>query len=155
MKRILPILLILFLLTLRPVNASHIMGAEVFYRHLGGLKYELTYKIYRDCRGVPLKAPTAEMYRITGTSSSKKTLSFTPVSIKDVSNYCKKLSNPCNPPNTIISSSEPGTEEHLYRDTVDFNGQDSAFKKYCTILIGVGQCCRNGTITTGGSNNDF
>lgn len=30
-------------------NASHIVGGEIQYKYLGGNKYKLTFKIYRDC----------------------------------------------------------------------------------------------------------
>lgn len=138
MKRYLQVLLILFLFQTQ-AKASHVMGGEITYRYLGGLKYEITVKFYRDCRGIPLSSPSCSMVG-NGDTSKRKSLSLTLISIRDVSNYCKKSSNPCYPKNT---SSALGIEEHLYLDTVDFNKADSAFKKYCNIQFGMGQCCRN------------
>jgi hypothetical protein len=136
------------------LHASHILGGEVTYRHLGGLKYEIAVKLYRDCRGVPLNSPTCNMIG-NGDTTKKKSLSLTRISIRDVTNYCKDSSKACSKENETISNSSPAQEEHLYKDTVDFNKADSAFKKYCVIWFGVGQCCRSGDITTGASNSDF
>lgn len=152
MQRI--ILLLIFLSFFFKLHASHILGGEVTYRHLGGLKYEITVKLYRDCRGVPLNSPTCNMIG-NGDTTKKKSLSLTRISIRDVTNYCKDSSKPCSKENQTITSSIPLEEEHLYKDTVDFNKADSAFKKYCVIWFGVGQCCRSGDITTGASNSDF
>jgi hypothetical protein len=152
MQRI--ILLLIFLSFFFKLHASHLLGGEVTYRHLGGLKYEITVKLYRDCRGVPLNSPTCNMIG-NGDTTKKKSLSLTRISIRDVTNYCKDSSKPCSKENQTITSSIPSEEEHLYKDTVDFNKADSAFKKYCVIWFGVGQCCRSGDITTGASNSDF
>lgn len=146
-KRFLQTLLIICLFQSQ-VIANHILGGEITYKNLGGLKYEITIKFYRDCRGIPSGAPGA----IMRSGSTTKNLSLTLISIKDVSNYCKKTTNPCNPPNT---SAGKGTEEHIYTDTVDFNKADSAFKKLCKVQFGMGGCCRNGEITTGPSGNNF
>jgi hypothetical protein len=35
------------------VNATHLVGSEIGYRHLGNQNYEITVKIYRDCAGIP------------------------------------------------------------------------------------------------------
>jgi hypothetical protein len=44
--------LVLCLLNLEEVNATHFAGADLFYKHLGGLRYEVTVRWYRDCSGV-------------------------------------------------------------------------------------------------------
>lgn len=147
MKKILLLLIFIPFLVVEHAKASHAMGGELSYRHLGGLKYEITLKFYRDCRGIPLDSVHGEMKA----SSKIKSLSFTKVSIRDVSNYCKKSSNPCGKANT--SGSSLGIEEHLYKDTVDFNKADSAFKKYCSIAFGAGQCCRDPGATMTCSND--
>jgi len=32
-----------------PLNATHIVGGEIYYDHLGGDQYQVTLKLYRDC----------------------------------------------------------------------------------------------------------
>ncbi|MBK9175560.1 MAG: gliding motility-associated C-terminal domain-containing protein [Flavobacteriales bacterium] len=33
-------------------NATHIIGGELYYDHLGGSQYQVTLKLYRDCTGI-------------------------------------------------------------------------------------------------------
>ena len=47
MKKIL-LSLVVLLLTFAS-NATHIVGGEIQYEHLGGASYKLTVKLYRDC----------------------------------------------------------------------------------------------------------
>ncbi len=140
MKRFLQTILLILFLFQGQAFATHSMGGEVTYRYLGGLKYEITFKFYRDCRGISIDSISAQMRGNVGTASKSKRLTPTRISIKDVSNYCKKNSNPCGKANTI--GSNLGIEEHLFRDTIDFDNADSAFKKCCVVQLGFGQCCR-------------
>jgi gliding motility-associated-like protein len=39
----------LMLLSFAGAQASHIVGGEMYYDHLGGLNYKITVKLYRDC----------------------------------------------------------------------------------------------------------
>jgi hypothetical protein len=52
-----------------------------------------------------------------------------------------------------------GIEEHTYEVTVDFNTSplNNFINKStcCEVTFYIGQCCRNGAITTGAANNDF
>jgi hypothetical protein len=152
MKRVL--IFVLICLFGSKLYAGHSIGGYITYKHLGALKYEITVTIYRDCRGIPLSgsAITAEML---GDGKAKANLSLTLVAINDVSAYCKSYGKACNPTNQTISGTNPSVEEHLFKDTVDFNAKDSAFKKYCSIKFGAGICCRSGAITTGPANSDF
>jgi gliding motility-associated-like protein len=43
------LLLSISILTFFHVQASHIVGGEIQYKYLGGTRYKLTFKIYRDC----------------------------------------------------------------------------------------------------------
>jgi hypothetical protein len=133
--------------------AGNPAGGQVSYRFIGNNKFEVTYKIYRDCRGIPINVANYTI-RCASTSATK-TLTATRVKITDISNTCKALGILCNPANQTSTSTNPIVEEHTYMDTLDFNGNESSFKSCCNIQIGVGQCCRNGAITTGGSGNDF
>ena len=45
----------LFVLSsIRTASASHAIGGELGYRHLGGTQYELILYVYRDCNGIGL-----------------------------------------------------------------------------------------------------
>ena len=151
MKHFLPFLIVAFLFSSSLSRASHVMGGEVSYRHMGGYKYEITFTMYRDCRGVGYNDTT--MYAEMQGGSLTKRLKLIRVSITDRTPVCKKLSNPCNPANTTTSSSDPAIEEHVFKSTVDFEKADSAFKKTCNIRFGIGQCCRNTSFT--GTAQDF
>jgi len=42
-----------FLGTVTSVKATHIIGGEIYYDHLGGGLYNVTLTLYRDCTGIP------------------------------------------------------------------------------------------------------
>ena len=137
-------------LILFSANASNYSGGQVTYRYIGNYKFEVKYKIYRDCRGIP-SSVTSYTIRCESTKATK-TLTSTRISIEDATPYCASAGKPCNPPNTTAGR---GFEEHIYLDTLDFNGSESAFKSCCIIQIGVGQCCRPLDITTGAAGGNF
>ncbi len=145
--KFLSLLIFIPFLFVQQTKATHILGGEVTYKYISGLKFEVSFKFYRDCRGVSIDTIHAEMK----SGSTVKTLSLTKVSIKDVSVYCKKSANPCSTPNTYGAGL--GIEEHLYKDTVDFNTTDSVFKKLCKVQFGFGQCCRNTGLVYGSGAN--
>ena len=39
------------------VHATHIVGGEMYYDHLGGSQYQVTVKLYRDCTGIAFDNP--------------------------------------------------------------------------------------------------
>lgn len=126
--------------------ASHMMGADISYKYVSPYTYKVTVKFYRDCIGVPLNAPDFNLVCPNG--SIKIPVTFTRVSIKDISNICSKDSIPCNPTNT---PSAFGVEEHVYESTIDFSlSAYSQFKNTgcCEVKITASLCCRNGAITT-------
>lgn len=130
--------------------AGNTAGGQVTYRSLGNYKFEVTYRIYHDCRGIAISVPEYTI-RCLSTSTTKK-LTANLVGVVDITPICAKASKPCK---SGGGSGNSGFEELTYRDTLDFNGSESAFKSCCIIQIGVGTCCRNGSITTGSSGNNF
>ncbi|MCB9251585.1 MAG: T9SS type A sorting domain-containing protein [Flavobacteriales bacterium] len=147
-------LAVLFLIffSYQPSYASHLMGADISYKHIGNDKYDVTVRFYRDCRGIPFNGPTMQIRCIKGATTTV-TPSSSLYSIRDISPTCASYGKKCSPQNTVVSSSIPILEEHTYKYTYDF----STLKKNgcCTIEIGAGQCCRNGSITTGAAGNNF
>ena len=49
-------LLVTTLLGASQLNATHIIGGEFYYDHLGGSQYQVTLKLYRDCTGIAFDA---------------------------------------------------------------------------------------------------
>lgn len=140
-------------------SASHLMGGEINYKHIGNNKYLISVLFYRDCRGISFNNPTAGA-RIGNNGSAtcgSTALTLTRVSITDITPRCSTASKPCSPTN--IGGTGEGVEAHLYVDTVDLNS--SLYTQYlknsscCEVTFYAGQCCRNGAITTGPASNDF
>ncbi|MFN5218264.1 MAG: T9SS type A sorting domain-containing protein [Sphingomonadales bacterium] len=135
------------------------MGADIGYVALGNGKYKIIAKIYRDCRGITLNGPTFQVFAGLngGNTCGTNTLSLTRTGIRDITPVCISSNKPCNPQNTGYTGE--GVEEHTYETTVDFfkaplmNYVNTA--NCCEVTFAVGQCCRNGAITTGPANNDF
>ncbi|MFM9944077.1 MAG: PKD domain-containing protein, partial [Bacteroidia bacterium] len=91
--------------------------------------------------------------RCATSGSTLGSLSYNLVSIRDITPTCVGGGKKCNPQNQTISSSDPAIEEHTFTATHDFSTIKA--NGCCRVQVGVGQCCRNGAITTGGSGNDF
>ncbi len=146
--------LVVFLLTgtFNQLYASHMMGADISYVCLGSNKYRFTAKIYRDCRGIPFNNPTVNAKCVQGGSQTSN-ISYSRTSIRDITPTCVGGGKLCNPENQTITASSPAIEEHTYSFDFDFSTWKA--NGCCKVQIGVGQCCRNGAITTGGSGNDF
>jgi gliding motility-associated-like protein len=134
------------------LKASHMMGADIAYRCLGNNKYAFTIKVYRDCRGIPFSSPTMQIKCVSG-SSTTVTPSYSLTSIRDITPTCSSGGKKCSPQNTTISSSSAAIEEHTFNYTYDFSTMKA--NGCCKVQVGVGQCCRNGAITSGGAGNDF
>jgi hypothetical protein len=126
---------------------------------LGKGKYKITAKIYRDCRGISFNSPSFGVFAGTngGNGCGSSGMSISRTGIRDVTPRCSTASSPCSPQNTYGTGE--GIEEHTYEVTVDFNASPlSGFvnkSTCCEVTFYIGQCCRNGAITTGPSGNDF
>ena len=150
---------LLFLVGSNFVHATHLMGSDMQYTYLGNSKYRITAKIYRDCRGIPMITPSFVVTagKNGGTACGVYTLAIKLRSIRDITPVCSTQPKPCSPQNTTLG--KLGVEEHIYDTVVDFsvaplsNFVGNASCGEVTFLIG--QCCRNGSITTGPANQDF
>ncbi len=100
-----------FLLNSNPVQASHMMGADISYKCLSNLKFEVTIKVYRDCRGVSFSNPGGTV-RCVGGGSGSASLNLSLSTIRDVTPICSKEPSRCNPKNTYGTGD--GIEEHTY-----------------------------------------
>lgn len=122
MKRF--ILYIACLLFTVPASATHILGAEIGYKHIGGLQYEVLVNIYGDCSGSAFGSlDTFSIAQVTvyNGSSAFATLNCLPYGDfgKEITPVCDADSN-----NTTCKSASgiiPGIAEFKYKATVTLN----------------------------------
>ena len=147
------VLIIPLLFSSNKANATHMMGADITYKCIDTLKFEITIKFYRDCRGISFNNPSCNIRCATGGSASA---TLTLDNIKEITPVCATSSGYCTPSNTYGTGE--GIEQHTYKVTVDFNDATGPFynlRNCCKILVETGQCCRNGAINTGPSGNFY
>jgi hypothetical protein len=124
-------------------NATHIMGSDISWISLGDYKYEITLKLYRDCRGIPAYG---DELTVMCANSHLGVLKFTmnKIEINDITRVCDSLPDPCTPENTIIHSL--GMEEHVFNTVLDFNQGDLLTMRNngcCRFNLAFSECCRN------------
>jgi hypothetical protein len=159
MHTIFRIILVMLLLAISPKAGLAKIGADITYRCLGGGKYKIIAKIYRDCRAASFNNSTLQVFAGTsgGNGCGSYTLSTTRTGIRNITPLCSSATVPCTPSNTFGTGE--GVEEHTYETTVDFS--TSPLKGFvgnsgcCEVTFAIGQCCRSGAITTGSASNDF
>lgn len=130
-------------------KATHMMGSDITYRCIDTLKFEVTLKWYRDCRGISLNNAGTMTVRCSNGASRNVTLSL--VGIREITPLCATEPSRCNPSNT--TNTGEGVEEHTYRGVIDFNVAPLSSLANCTgrIIFGAQVNARNGAITTGPS----
>ncbi|MBL7811632.1 MAG: hypothetical protein JNL57_05370 [Bacteroidetes bacterium] len=142
------------------IRAGHSAGGEITWKSLGGTKYTIIAKIYRDCRGISMSSP--EFGFFAGKNGDKscglQTLGgFTRTSIKTISTWCKTGKDPCYPQNT--GGTGEGMELHTWEKSIDLT--DTPFSKYykksgCPEMgFYMSMCCRPGSINTGIGGSNF
>lgn len=134
--------------------ATHLMGADLSYSSLDSLRFKITLKWYRDCRGISLGTSSISAGDIqVRCGGSVITVSLGLMSIKDITPLCASEPSRCNPVNT--RNTGEGVEEHVYTGIIDFNKAPLNSLVNCSerIVIGASQNARNGAITTGPSGS--
>ncbi|MDB4534796.1 hypothetical protein N9242_07980, partial [Vicingaceae bacterium] len=91
--------------------ASHLMGGEITYVHVGGDEYEVTLIVYRDCFGINAAASQNVTFE-SASCGQNFNVTFPRVNVIDVSQVCAGQTTTCN------GGTIPGTEQHIYRDTI-------------------------------------
>jgi gliding motility-associated-like protein len=142
------------LLSSYQAEATHVMGADITYRCIDTLKFEITVKYYRWCGGVGFSNPSSAT-KIRCASGGSANVSLTLDNIKEITPVCATATGECVPSNTYGTGQ--GIEQHTYKATIDFNSSpySSLASSCCKIIIETGQCCRNSNINTGASNANF
>ncbi|MBO6515497.1 MAG: T9SS type A sorting domain-containing protein [Bacteroidia bacterium] len=137
-------------------NATHVDGAEITYRYIDTLTYEVDVIVYRYCGGIALSNPSKETKVVCTTSGKSVQMNLRLKSISDLDLFCSTYGDACISENKARSGS--GIERFVYRDTVDFRSSkySGLVSAGCTDLrFEIDQCCRNSGITTGAANSRF
>ena len=133
------------------LQATHLVGGDFHYEHLGGDQYQITLTVYRDCSPANTNgtgfddAVAIGMWDGTGTITPSDVVTI-PLTWTNVSNVPVEMGNPCGtpPPELCI-------EQATYTSTVTLPqnawGWDLVYQR----------CCRNPTIVNlddfGGTEN--
>jgi len=139
--KIIAFVAVAFLSTNQKTYATHAMGAEITYRCLGGLTYEITYHFYYDC-SAPYQMLSSYTFNIASADSNYQTsinMSMdTLESNIDVTPLCPNLQDQCQNINSIY----PGVKQYIYDATFTFPFQAPDW------IISYAMAARNGNITT-------
>jgi gliding motility-associated-like protein len=143
--------LLISLLGLGNLGATHLVGGDFDYVHLGGDQYQITLKVYRDCSPANVNETPFDdqvaigMWDGTGVITGADVVSI-PLTFSNVTNVPVEMGNPCGtpPPELCI-------EQAVYTTTVTLPanayGWDLVYQR----------CCRNPTIVNlddfGGTEN--
>lgn len=134
------LLLFLFSFAIISANATHIVGGIVTYRYLGSNKYELTYKIYRDCSaqtgfdGDPNGGPQSSPFYYSIYENNQIFIDSNQLFFKSKGKVSSAIVNDC------LDTNQSCVEEAIYIDTITVpNGT----KSYTIIHQ---RCCRNNGI---------
>lgn len=134
-------------------------GGIISFQDLGNGKILVTGKVLRDCRGIAFNNPSFSVFagKNGDQSCGTYTLSFSRIEMRTITEVCSTAKDPCFPQNT--GNTGEGVEMHVFQAILDIT---QAPLKYfwgntsCPdITFAMGQCCRNGAITTGSAGNDF
>lgn len=118
-------------------NASHMLGAELSYKHVNGTKYQLQYTLYRDCSGIP--APADLNLKVESASlayTSFHSLELVSGSETIIDQLCPSALTTCE------GGTYPGMESLSYTCEVELPSLASDW------IFSVSECCRNANITT-------
>ncbi len=132
-KRYFLLPLIFFLYNLSIVEATHIVGGELNYQHLGGSSYNLSIKLYRDCKpgsfGLPISTDI-QVYDFLGNEIDQFVLSRQTIEFVD-----PDIDNPC-----LIVPPELCLEFGFYSGIVSL--PPSSTPRTLTFSV----CCRNSSV---------
>jgi hypothetical protein len=110
MKHFLLSIVIAFLF-ITDINASHLMGAEISYKHIANNEYEVTLIVYRDCSGIDVGATQNVIFE-SATCGQNFVVAMPLVDTIEVSQVCPGQTTTCN------GGTLPGSEQWIYVDTV-------------------------------------
>ncbi len=132
-------------------HATHLVGGEIFYTHLGGNNYLITLKVYRDCGPANTLGTGFDDQVYIGMWDGNGNIGFNdvltiPLSFSNISSVPVVLGNPCGtpPPDLCIEEAIYSTQVTLPANPY---GWDLVWQR----------CCRNPSISNlqnfGGTDN--
>jgi gliding motility-associated-like protein len=125
-------LLLLLLLCISGYSmATHVIGGEIVYQHIGGSSYILTVKLYRDCDPASVDFPMSTTVLVDEGDGTPYTTFNLPMLGRDTLN-----------PELDTCAFDPGicVEEAIYSSVVSLPPGSQGYHLYYQI------CCRNGSI---------
>jgi len=126
-------LLILLGFSGQEASATHGKGAEITYRALDSLKFEVTVFWYRECSFIGLSDSFPLSIRC---GTNVVTTQAQRTNIETITPYCKTAKSACFPSNSRNTRYGIGTEKHTYKDTLDFTSSSlSAFASCSNRII--------------------
>jgi len=127
-------------------KATHVMGSDIRWECIGKDTFKITVSVYRDCNGVQLSATPVYM----NSNCGSKTLTTNRGAGRDITPVCDEQCTRCN---NSGCSFQYGIEVYELTTTVILS--DWRKNGCCEVTLNWSQCCRNGAITTGASNQNF
>jgi gliding motility-associated-like protein len=125
-------LLLLFTILLSGYSfATHVVGGEIIYQHVGGSSYILTVKLYRDCDPSSVQFPLTTTVQVDEGDGTAYTSFTLPMLGRDTLN-----------PELDTCAFDPGicVEEAIYSSVVSLPPGSGGYHMYYQL------CCRNGSI---------
>jgi hypothetical protein len=135
---------LLLLLSADFAGAHHLMGGEITYTNVGGGRFSIMLKVYRDCSsgGMTITPITVTPLNCSGSSFTK---TLPQRSVSDITPLCATVPSKCG------GGAYPyGVQEYLYQDTIDL----SSYTVCCQFNISWMQT-RSSTITTTSTNSNL
>ena len=123
-------------------RASHIAGADLTYRWIGGNDWEITFTFYRDCSGIPADVQATIYIQSVSCGQSFSTV------LPQIAGSGAEITPACpSQPTTCTTGNAYGIQEYIYQGTVTLQPCSDWVMYYCT-------CCRNPPIQTIGATPD-
>jgi hypothetical protein len=107
--------IIFFMLAMPKAQATHLLGADMFYDHIGGNQYRLTALFYRDCSGASHYSTVCVNMRSVGCATVTNTnlTLFRVGGPVDITSLCPGTYSRC-----LIPTGVPGVQRWTYEATV-------------------------------------
>ncbi|MBX7225686.1 MAG: gliding motility-associated C-terminal domain-containing protein [Chitinophagales bacterium] len=134
MRKLLFLIILVALMPVLRLHATHIVGGEMNYKDLGNNRYEISLKVYRDCfLGVPPFDNPAKINIFDGGDGTYLGSIF--VSLPPFDTIPVQLNDPC-----LVAPPDVCVERVEYKTTLTLNPAENGY------ILSYERCCRNNTI---------